>query len=334
MKSLVKNVLLASLFFSITVAFGINPAIGDTVVINEIQLDFELINSSSPDPNAYPILLLHGGLTDSDSWKAKGSDVDMRTLLSDEGFNVITLDSRGHGRSRGELGPITYELMADDVAAFINYLIDDNIISDDKVNILGWSDGGVITLNMCKTYAGLVNAALIIGTNISPEGFSEEPLLTGNDLLDRMLNGLGFADLMEMPNLYNLYADLGMGPDWIATKKEVDPGHSNMYWSKSFKTFRSTIYDMWKTPCYLPKEPDETCMETLQKIETPIFVIAGENDGTISFAHTFELFANLQVGSPRTQAYIFPGLGHAVPWEAPYELATFATDWFGVDNPK
>lgn len=335
MKLLRKYSLLAGLFVFFTSAFHTNPAIGATAQINGNELFYEVFNSPTPNPHYYPILLLHGGLADNESWIAKQYGIDLKGLIPVDGFQVIALESRGHGRSRGELGPITYQLMADDVAYFINYLKYQGIIAfNDKINIMGWSDGGVIALNMCKTFPGLVNAALTIGTNIAAEGFSDDPYITGNAFLDWLLNGLGFSDLMSSPFLYNPWADFFFSPAWISQKNVVDPGFSNAYWLNRFKAFRSTLYNVWNTSCYIPKGPNETCMEALQDIETPIFVLAGENEETLKISHVEEIYDNLIQNSPTSQLYIFPNAGHALPWEYPNAVAMIACDWFGIANPK
>src|SRR5271163_4514454 len=56
-----------------------------------------------------PVILLHGGLTNSDSW---GNEIP---ALTRSHHRVILIDSRGHGRSTLGQKPLSYELMESDV---------------------------------------------------------------------------------------------------------------------------------------------------------------------------------------------------------------------------
>ena len=55
-----------------------------------------------------PVILLHGGLANSNYWG------HLVPALSNE-FQVIVIDSRGHGRSTRNVEPLGYGLMASDV---------------------------------------------------------------------------------------------------------------------------------------------------------------------------------------------------------------------------
>ena len=82
-----------------------------------------------------PVVLLHGGLANSDYW---GNQV---TALAPR-HTVILVDSRGHGRSTRDARPYGYDLMADDVVALLDTL---HIA---KADVVGWSDGGILGLDL------------------------------------------------------------------------------------------------------------------------------------------------------------------------------------------
>jgi len=63
----------------------------------------------------YPLLLLHGGFSNSEAW-----ELLIPGLAQD--YQVIIMDSRGHGRSTDAEVPITYELLASDAVALLDYL--------------------------------------------------------------------------------------------------------------------------------------------------------------------------------------------------------------------
>ncbi len=81
-----------------------------------------------------PVILLHGGLGHSGNWAHQ-----LRALL-DAGYQVILIDSRGHGQSTRDDRPYTYELMASDVLAVMDAL------GLGKATLVGWSDGACIAL--------------------------------------------------------------------------------------------------------------------------------------------------------------------------------------------
>jgi len=81
-----------------------------------------------------PVLLLHGGLGNSNYWG------EVIPILVRNHYEVIVTDSRGHGRSTRTAEPYSYELMASDVLALLDYL------KLTKVDLVGWSDGAIIGL--------------------------------------------------------------------------------------------------------------------------------------------------------------------------------------------
>jgi hypothetical protein len=62
-----------------------------------------------------PVLMLHGGLGNSNYW---GNQIS--TLAGS--YQVIVMDSRGHGRSTRDVRPYSYDLMATDVVALMDFL--------------------------------------------------------------------------------------------------------------------------------------------------------------------------------------------------------------------
>ena len=63
-----------------------------------------------------PVIMVHGGLSNSNYFGA------VIPFLVSEGFHVIAVDSRGHGRSTRSAQPYSYELMASDVVAMLDAL--------------------------------------------------------------------------------------------------------------------------------------------------------------------------------------------------------------------
>jgi pimeloyl-ACP methyl ester carboxylesterase len=104
-----------------------------------------------------PLVLLHGGLASADYWSAQ-------IPAFARSHEVIVVDSRGHGRSTRDARPYSYDLMASDVIA----LLDDLRIA--KASIVGWSDGGIIGLDIAMRYPERIDRLFAFGANFDPTG--------------------------------------------------------------------------------------------------------------------------------------------------------------------
>lgn len=125
---------------------------GHYVENNGVKLYYETYGQGLP-----AVVVLHGGL---------GSIVSMHNQIRALAARrtVIAVDSRGHGRSTDGAGPLTYGLMADDTFKLLEPL------GLGAVDIVGWSDGGIIGLDLAMHHPELVHRLVAIGANFSPDG--------------------------------------------------------------------------------------------------------------------------------------------------------------------
>ena len=107
------------------------------------------------------VILLHGGLGNSGNWGYQVPE------LVKAGYQVILIDSRGHGRSTYDTQPLSYELMASDVLAVMDTL---HIVD---VNLIGWSDGACTALVMASKVPDRVLGVFFFGCNMDPSGAKE-----------------------------------------------------------------------------------------------------------------------------------------------------------------
>jgi pimeloyl-ACP methyl ester carboxylesterase len=127
---------------------------GQTAKINGAALYYE----DHCDPAGHPVLLLHGGLANSESW------LNVAPVLAAAGYRVIMLDSRGHGLSAwGDL-PITYDQMTADALGLLDHL------GIAKTDVVGWSDGGIIALNLAIHHPERLDRVVAYGANFTPDG--------------------------------------------------------------------------------------------------------------------------------------------------------------------
>jgi len=118
---------------------------------NDVELYYQ-IHGEGP-----PLILLHGGLGHSGHW------TNQLSVLSDR-YKVITVDSRGHGRSTMSEQQISFALMASDIVALMDYL------KIERAHIVGWSDGGNIGLYLAIHHPERLIKIIASGANYSPAG--------------------------------------------------------------------------------------------------------------------------------------------------------------------
>ena len=119
--------------------------------VNGIEMYYRIVGKGPP------ILLVPGGLSDQHVW-------DAQLPILARHHTVIVADSRGQGRSTRTDEPLTYGLMADDYVALLDFL------HIDKVDLVGWSDGGIIGLDIAMRYPERLRSLFAQAANVSPEG--------------------------------------------------------------------------------------------------------------------------------------------------------------------
>ena len=119
--------------------------------VNDAELYYQIHGEGAP------LILLHGGLGHSGNWSKQ------LPVLSQQ-YKVVTVDSRGHGRSTMTEQQISYALMASDVVALMDYL------EIEKAHVVGWSDGGIIGLYLAIHHPERLLKVVATGANYSPAG--------------------------------------------------------------------------------------------------------------------------------------------------------------------
>lgn len=109
-----------------------------------------------------PVLLLHGGLANSNYFGL------LVPALVRSGYRVIVMDSRGHGRSSPSSRPYSYALMARDVIGLLDHL------GQRQVDVVGWSDGGIVGLELGLNAPSRIRRLYAFGTNASLDGLRPE----------------------------------------------------------------------------------------------------------------------------------------------------------------
>ncbi len=107
-----------------------------------------------------PVILVHGGLANSDYW-------GLQVPVLARHYQVIVLDSRGHGRSTRTAAPIGYDAMASDVLALMDTL------HIGKAALVGWSDGAIIGLDIAIRHPERLTKLFAFAANSDPSGVKD-----------------------------------------------------------------------------------------------------------------------------------------------------------------
>ncbi|CDX11659.1 Alpha/beta hydrolase fold protein [Mesorhizobium sp. ORS 3324] len=196
--------------------------------VNGIQMYYAVFGKGDP------VLLIHGGLGHADIWASQ-----VATLSKTH--EVIVADSRGHGRSTRTEEPYGYDLMASDYLALLDYL------KIDKTALVGWSDGGIIGIDIALHHPERLTRLFAQAANVTTDGV-DPGVMTNRTFaayIDR--SGRDYKKLSKTPDQYD--------------------------------AFVAQISHMWES------QPAWT-KEQLGKITTPTAIVAGDHDEAIKRAHT------------------------------------------------
>lgn len=200
--------------------------------------DIEMYYATYGDPSNEPVLMIHGGLGNADYF------VNQIPAFTDAGYYVITADSRGHGRSTMSDQQIGYALMASDYLALLDYL------EIDAVNLVGWSDGGIIGLDIAINHPDRLIKLVAYGANYIPSGVR-------TDVGDNAR--------------FNEYIEMAAG-DYVRLSPDPD----------NFDGFLENISNMWAT------EPNYS-EEQMMSITVPTLILDGLQEEAIYPSHDLEM---------------------------------------------
>jgi pimeloyl-ACP methyl ester carboxylesterase len=134
---------------------GSDEAHGNTLNVNGVKLYYETYGAGEP------LLMIHG------NGQSIGAFLQQYEEFSKH-YKLILVDSRGRGQSTYQHGvELTYSLQALDMKLLLDSL------KLDSVNIVGWSDGGIIGLMMAIKYPEKVKKLVAMGANINPQGLPD-----------------------------------------------------------------------------------------------------------------------------------------------------------------
>jgi pimeloyl-ACP methyl ester carboxylesterase len=238
-----KTILIAAA--AAALAFAALPARAETASINGLELFYEVHGQGEP------LVLLHGAYMSNDvNWGG------LIPTLS-QSHKVIAVELQGHARTTDRDTPITYDGMADDVAALLDHL------GVEKAALFGYSMGGAVAIRFAIDHpervsrivaasAGYIFNEEVMGPEffamidtITPEMFAGTPFSSEYERLSPHPEKFGtlvdklkaldqdtfdwsaeFAKI-EVPSLY-IYGDADIVPmDYVASHHKAAGGIVN-----------------------------------------------------------------------------------------------------------
>lgn len=156
--------------------YGSNEAVGKFVELNGAKIYYEEYGEGEP------LLLIHAN---SGNIESMGNQIDYFKSK----YRVIAADNRGHGKSELKTDSLTYNLIESDWNKLVNHL------DLDSVNIVGWSDGGILGIKLAITGKTKIKKLVTMGANLRPDTTA--------------VRAWAVAELSKMNQMVNLALQMG-----------------------------------------------------------------------------------------------------------------------------
>lgn len=237
-----------------------------------------------------PLVLLHGGVVStSPVWRGHplGYVSGMGALA--EHFRVIAPDTRGCGRTaHAGGGTVTFDLLADDVAALVGAL------GLDRPAICGFSEGGLTATLVGIRHPGVARAI------VNDAGYDMlNPAAPAFAMLRQMFGGSPQASGVDPVAAERAF---GASPEMKATfemlKADQDAGQGTGHW----KRYLELAFHRLTTPL-------EYSFADLGRISAPTMVLVGDRDHFCSVEEGVTTYRALKDG----ELAVLPNVGHVIP---------------------
>jgi len=258
--------------------------------VNGLKMYYEARGSGQP------LILLHGGLGAIEMF----SQI-LPALSKDR--QVIAVDLQAHGRTADINRPLSYEAMADDVAALVRYL------KFEKADVMGYSMGGEVAVRAAIRHPEVVRKVVVVSAPFSRDGWYPEIVAgltkTGGDS----------AASMKPTPMYQLYRQTAPKPeDWpVLHIKLGEMFRKDHDWSKD-----------------------------IPSIKAPVLLVFGDADA-VRTAHAVQFFELLGGGKKdggwdgsgisNARLAILPGLTHYTIFSSP-ALVSAVTPFLDAPMPR
>jgi pimeloyl-ACP methyl ester carboxylesterase len=209
-----RTLVAASLLISAAAVADAQPA-GQRVSVNGMQMYYEVSGAGEP------LVVLHGAYMNIPTM---GAIVPMLAKT----HKVYAVELQGHGRTTDIARPITYQNLADDVAAFMD------AVGLAKADVFGYSMGAVTGLQLAIRHPAKVNKLVLASGAYDVEGWQPEFKAMIPTMTPDMLNGTPLpAEYRKLAPNPNGFPELAR--KLIALEKEP------MAWEAEVKALKTPV---------------------------------------------------------------------------------------------
>lgn len=201
---------------------------GRYVNVNGMKMYYEVHEARQKEggregmPTALPLIVLHGAYMNIPSMGA------IIPRLA-ETHKVYALELQGHGRTNDIDRPITYQNLADDVAAFMD------AVGIKKADVLGYSMGACAGLQLAIRHPEKVNKLVAASVSYDAEGWQPE--------FKAFIPQVTVEMMTSTPGLQEEYRKLAVNPDGFSelVGKLIALEHEPMAWEQDVKTIKTPV---------------------------------------------------------------------------------------------
>ncbi|PYX82881.1 MAG: alpha/beta hydrolase [Acidobacteria bacterium] len=237
-----------------------------------------------------PLILLHGGVVGITTF---GPNL---AALSEK-RRVIAVELQGHGHTADIDRPLSFESMADDIAALIKY------VGIQNTDVTGYSLGGGVALQTAIRHPRSVRKLVVVSAPFKRDGFYPELLAAMGQI------GPSAAEGMKQSPLYQLYPNI----NWSRLFTKLGELLRKDYdWSKEVATIKAPTMIVFA---------DADAVRTAHIMEFFGLLGGGQKDAGLDGP-----------GRPVAQLAILPGLTHYNISSSP-ALATAVTPFLEAPMP-
>jgi pimeloyl-ACP methyl ester carboxylesterase len=168
------------------------PALAETAEINGLQMYYEVSGQGGP------LVVLHGAYMNI---PAMGEIIPMLAQT----HRVYAVEMQGHGRTNDIDRPITYENLADDVAAFME------AVEVGKADVFGYSMGAGVGLQLAIRHPEKVDQLALASVSYDESGWQPEMVAMIPQMSPEMFAGTpmetAFREMSPNPDGFRAFAE-------------------------------------------------------------------------------------------------------------------------------
>ena len=191
------------------------PAFAETVEVNGLQMYYEVSGQGDP------LVVLHGAYMNIPAM----GDIIPRLA---ETHTVYAIEMQGHGRTNDIDRPITYQNLADDVAAFMD------AVGLERADVFGYSMGAAAGLQLAIRHPGKVDQLIAASVSYDESGWQPEMVA----MIPQMSPEMFVGSPMETS-----FRELSPNPDGFRgfVEKLIALEHEPMAWEEDVRNLQAPV---------------------------------------------------------------------------------------------